>query len=431
MKRVSGNTGCTANDILTAQTLYSGSFIQEVQNTETFYTSLNGSVFQGLPIDILNYGNAWDLYDYALFEYNHNSTIFNNSDFTAADLEILYSLASAQQLKFNTPSGGTTIQAMAGRTLASKVLEQFSHNIDSSGSADKLTLLFGSFEPFLAFFSLSDLATGPSAGSFNSLPLHGSTMTFELFSMHATPPANGNLSAPFPDISDLQVRFLYRNGTAESDTLIEYALFGNGNEAEMTWTDFVYGMGEFSLNDLVDWCIECNTASLFCEALEDNQITNSSSSSSNGKSSGTSGITPVVGGVIGAAVTTALMIILAAALLLFGFRLEQRERNAKGGDLGVLKRSGSGNGGFKGAERLESDTDLRLKGGAGATVVRHERVGSWELNESPTDRKHASLDKEIESGGISSTMDYRRHSEDHGLGNVNPFGDPVKPLDQV
>ena len=99
----------------------------------------------------------------------------------------------------------------------------------------------------------------------------------------------------------------------------------------------------------------------------------------------------------------------------------------------MLRRSGSGNGGFKGAEKLASDTDLRLKGGAGATVIRHERVGSWELNESPTDKKHSSLDKEIESGNVSrvvSKADYGRNSED-GIGNVNPFGDPVKPLDQV
>ncbi|KUJ22936.1 histidine acid phosphatase-like protein [Mollisia scopiformis] len=421
---VAGNTGCTTNDILTVETLDSDPFIQEVENTESFYTALNSSIFSGLPIDILNYGNAWDLYEYALFEYTHNGTIANSSEFTTTDLELLYSLASAQQWTFNTPSEDATIQAMAGRTYASKVLEQFSHNIASSGSTDKLSLLFGSFEPFLGFFALSNLATGPSAGRFNSLPLHGSTMTFELFSF-ATP-SDGNLSTPFPDVGDLRVRFLYRNGTGDSDTLIEYALFGRGNsEADMSWTDFVQGMGEFSLNDLVDWCTECNTASLFCEALEDSQSTNSSSSST-ANSSGSSRISPTIGGVIGAAVTVALMIIVAAALLLFGFRLEHRGNGAKGGDLGVLKRSGSGNGGFKGAERLASDTDLRLKSGAGATVVRHERVGSWELNESPTDRKHASLDKEIESGGITSTADYGRHSED-GLEHVNP----VKPLDQV
>lgn len=84
-------------------------------------------------------------------------------------------------------------------------------------------------------------------------------------------------------------------------------------------------------------------------------------------------------------------------------------------------------GGFKGAEKLASDTDLHLKGGAGVTVVRHERVGSWELNDSPTDRRPSSLDRGIESGRAAN---YARRSED-GIEHVNPFGDPVKAVDQV
>lgn len=415
-----------------AETLSSDAFTKIVESTGPFYTSLSNSVFKNMPIDILNYGNAWDLYEYALFEYMHTN-VTNATDFTVSDLELLNAYASDQQWTFNTPSGISTIQAMAGRTLASKVLEQFSHNIDSSGSTYKLSLLFGTYEPFLSFFALSDLATGPSASKFNSLPLHGSLMTFELYSYY-TPSPNVNLSTPFPAIADLRVRFLFRNGTAGDESLVEYTLFGRGNsQADMSWSDFVQGMGQFSLDDLVDWCTECNTALLFCEALENNQADpNSSPSTHEGNPSGRSGISPVVAGVIGATVTVAAMIIAAAALMLFGFRLEHREKNAgtKGGDLGVLKRSGSGNGGFKGAEKLASDTDLRLKGGAGATIVRHERVGSWELTGGPSDRKHTSLDKEIESAGITRKADYERHSEDD-LENVNPFGDPVKAVDQV
>jgi len=172
---------------------------------------------------------------------------------------------------------------------------------------------------------------------------------------------------------------------------------------------------------------------LFCEAIEGNTI--SSNGSSTSTSSDSKGVSPAVAGVIGATVTIAIFILVAAVLLLLGFRLNYRDRKGAAvgpaGDLGVLKRSGSGaNGGFKGAEKLASDTDLRLKNGAGASVVRHERVGSWELNESPVSpTEHSSLDKQMESGRVVSTADYSRHSEDHGL--ENPFGDPVKPLDQV
>lgn len=429
--RVDGNTGCNANTILADSTLVSDAFTQEVIATYDFYTSLNESVFASLPLDYLNYGNAWRLYELALFQYNHNTTFYNSSSFTADDLELLYAYASAQQWAFYTPSANTTIQAMAGRTLAAKVLEQFSLNIASSGSSDKLTLLFGTHQPFLSFFALSNLATGPSAGRFNTLPLHGSVMTFELYSYAA--PAAVNETIPFPDTADLMVRFLFRNGTAGNEEMIEYSLFNRGNsEADMTWSDFAEDMGKFSLNDLVDWCAECGSQTLFCQALEDNQSTTTPTTST-GTSSGHSGISPAVAGVIGAAVTIALVIIAAALLRLLGFRLEQRgDKNAssRGGDISVLKRSISGNGGFKGAEKLASDTDLRLKGGAGASIVRHERVGSWELNESPAYQKHSSLDKEIEGGGDARRADYGRQSED-GFGNVNPFGDPVKPLDQV
>lgn len=205
----------------------------------------------------------------------------------------------------------------------------------------------------------------------------------------------------------------------------------------MPWMDFVQGMGDFSLDEVVDWCSGCNSITLFCEAIEADTSNNTSTSPST--SSGKKSLSPAIAGVIGATVTLAVLLLAALILGLCGFRLNYHEKR-KGlgagdvGGIGVLKRTGSGKaGGFKGAEKLASDTDLRLKGGAGASVVRHERVGSWELNESPTDRKSGGLDKDIESGRMErvvSGADYGRQSEevdDH----VNPFGDPVKPVDQV
>jgi hypothetical protein len=398
-----------------------------MEATSEFYASLANSVFWDFNPDILKYENAWELYEYALYEYNHNTTQSNTS-FTTADLETLQNLASQQQFAYNTPNSNSTINAMAGRTLASKVLQQFSHNIDSEGVADKMTLMFGSFEPFLAFFALSDLSTGPSASRFNYLPEHGSVMSFELFS-YTTPAAAANDSTPFPDPSELHVRFLFRNGTEDLNPLIEYPLFGRGNsEDDMTWSEFVTGMGAFSLDDIVDWCTDCEAITLFCNSLLDN-VSNGTAASGNGK-----GLSPVIAGVVGATITLGLGIVAGIALCLFGFRLDYHSKDANKGpiaDLSVLKRSASGNGGFKGAEKLASDTDLALKGGAGAAVIRHERVGSWELHESPSgDSKHSSLDKEVESGRVVSTADYGRYSED-AIGHVNPFGDPVKPLDQV
>jgi hypothetical protein len=321
--------------------------------------------------------------------------------------------------------------------LASLVLQQFVHNIESKGVSDKLTLLFGSFEPFLAFFILSNLATGPSAQRFNNLPSHGSIMAFELFSNPTNSSDGQNLSVAFPTNEELFVRFLFRNGTSDTDPMFEYSLFGGGNsEDDMPWGDFLQGMGDFSLNNAVDWCSACDAnALLFCEDI----VIDVSNCTASKASSDKKTLSPAIGGVIGATVTLGAAILVAVILGLCGFRLDYHEKRSKGGvvpdvgGIGVLKRSGSGTaGGFKGAEKLASDTDLTLKRGAGASVIRHERVGSWELNESPTsDRKNPSLDKNIESGRMErvvSGTDYGRHSEDD---QVNPFGDPVKPADQV
>ncbi|EHK99038.1 hypothetical protein M7I_5123 [Glarea lozoyensis 74030] len=186
------------------------------------------------------------------------------------------------------------------------------------------------------------------------------------------------------------------------NTRAPYPIFGRGNsEVDMSWKEFADGMADFALTDVAEWCSSCDAVNLFCEAIEGNISSNNTASTPYVTGGGrSSGVSPTVAGVIGAAVTIAAFIIAALALIFFGFRIDRREKQnpaAKNGDLGVLKRSGSG--GFKGAEKLASDTDLALKGGAGATIIRHERVGSWELNNSPTSGiTHSSLDKEIESG---------------------------------
>jgi hypothetical protein len=291
--------------------------------------------------------------------------------------------------------------------------------------------MFGSFEPMLSFFALSGLSSGPSSFSFQSLPEPGSVMILELFSYSRDGEnAAQNLSTPFPNTSDLWVRFLFRNGTSDDEGITAYPLFGRGlSETDMPWNDFAKGIADFAITDVADWCTVCDAVTLFCQAIESNISNNGTTISYPYVASRNyNRLAPAVAGVIGAAVTLALFIIVALALVFFGFRIDRREKQnpaAKRGDLGVLKRSGSG--GFKGAEKLASDTDLTLKGGAGATIIRHERVGSWELNNSPTSpTTHSSLDKEIES----SRTDYERRSED-GIGNENPFGDPVKPKDHI
>lgn len=420
---------CPTYSISKIQALSSTEYNEQAANTTDFYASLltnGGGVFAALDPSLVDYFRAYDLYEYALYQYIHNSSIYHNM--ALEDLQYLRTLASQQQFQFNTPDQNGDLTTVAGKTLASKVLAQFQQMSDSSGVSDKLTVLFGSYEPFLSFFALSGLTTGSTTKSkFNSLPDHGSVMAFELFS-YIDDSQLYNDSLPFPSTDDLWVRFMFRNGTNETDGLVAYPLFNHGpSSIDMMWSDFVTNMGEFAMNEVSDWCSTCLSDNLFCSEILEN-INGTPEAGDSGKKP----LSPVIGGVIGATLTIGLFIICALVLLLLGFRLDYHEKrkgaeSTEAGGLGVLKRSVTG-GGFKGAEKLASDTDLRLKGGAGVTVVRHERVGSWELNESPTDRKHSSLDKEIESGRQAN---YGRRSEDVGHENVDPFGDPVKAIDQV
>jgi hypothetical protein len=406
-----------------------------MSTTLDFYRSQADTFFSGIPIDLLNYGNAIDLYEYALYQYNRNSSIYNSSS-SPMILNTIYERASEQAQNLSTPSAYSNIQVIAGQTLASYLLQQFNAVITSKGAFDKLTLLFGSFEPMLAFFYLSSLSTSDlTSKHFSVLPEHGSVMAFELFSYVTNTTAQSG-EIPFPSADELYVRFLFRSGTDATDPLISYPLFNRGNsEIDMRYDDFVLEIAKFSLTGVVEWCNACGSVNLFCAAL----LSNESGAGNNpavGSSKG--GMGAVVAGVIGAFVTLLAILLICGVLALFGFRIGYHGRGKKRGAEGVavLRRgsshAGSGrNGGFKGAEKLASDTDLTMvKGGGG--MVRHERVGSWELNDSPV---KTNLDKEIE-GGVKNTervvsmADYGRRSED-GIGPVDPYGKGVQREDYV
>jgi hypothetical protein len=88
----------------------------------------------------IDFGDASNLYEYALYEYRHNYTIYQSNDFTETDLVKLRDLASEQQFALNSPNSEGTISAIAGRTLARKVLQEFQQIIATSGYSTKLTL---------------------------------------------------------------------------------------------------------------------------------------------------------------------------------------------------------------------------------------------------------------------------------------------------
>ncbi|EOO03587.1 putative histidine acid protein [Phaeoacremonium minimum UCRPA7] len=327
------------------------------EDTLDFYHGLWQKIFTAFDLNKANFNNAYELYEYAQYLWTHDESI--REHMTATDLAYLRDLAATQQKDYaNLTVSGNNIGAIAGRTLAAKVVSQLQESFNNAGSVDKLSVVFGSYEPFMSYFALADLVSVPGAGVFNDLPNPGAAMLWELFSV-------GSDTTVYPSEEEMWVRFLYRNGTDSEAAFTEYPIFGNPySESSMRFTDFKAKMAGISVGSVSGWCQTCDSVNIFCEGL----AANTDGSSSAYGAAGSSPVTPAVGGVIGAAVTVAVLgLALLAAMILGGVRIVRHDPVRRNSSLG----------GFKGAEKMASDTDLAVaKGGA-----RHERVGSWELRD--------------------------------------------------
>lgn len=387
-----------------------------------------------MPPSLVTYGNAYPLWEFAQFQYTHNHTVAQN--LAPGDLEVMRNYASQMEFARNgnlSASGtksGDEIRTVAGQTFAGAVLVWLGEIVGSHGNSAKLSLLFGKHQVFMAFFALAGLSQRND--NFKSIPEPGSTMVFELFSK-----VN---STTFPSPKDLWVRFLFRNGTDPSQPLTAYPLFGNGNsQTDLMWGDFLEGIENIANADIGSWCTSCGSLSFFCEAFVDNSNGGGSGSGggSGGASSPSHGMTLQVAGVIGAVVTLGVVaIVLVSAMCCCGIRFHRHGSHRQ-----------SSLGGFKGAEKLASDTDLTVAKVNGATIVRHERVGSWELG----DAKKGSMDKDLERGTgapsvggsparesgtesidrVVSMADYSKRDEDDEVNVVSAFAEPVRVAERV
>ncbi|KAK8038496.1 hypothetical protein PG993_006907 [Apiospora rasikravindrae] len=391
------------------------------------------SVFAGTePFQphLANFDHAYELWDYASYQYNHNATV--RDALGAETLNRLGQLASDQQFDYNgnlSASGlqkGDMIRAIAGRTLAARVSAQLRSQI-AGGYPHKLSLMIGSFEPMLAFFALSQLSDGPSALRFRTIPEPGSAMVFELFSVSddddndsSSSSSSSRKSQQYPDEDDLWVRFLYRYGTNDSQPLTEYPLFGRGNsQSSMKWRDFHSAVADIAVADLSDWCRLCSAPTLYCMAVEANMGDGSCSSWPSTSNGGFGGfrrrMSPTLGGVIGALVTLAVVTLAGiATFFLGGLRVRRRSDRHDA----AVQRSNSF-GGFKGAEKMASDKDLSVARGGG----RHERVGSWEMGGPATPPNVA------RGGETTFGATVVRKLDDDGVSIMGE--EPVKPRETV
>jgi hypothetical protein len=196
--------------------------------------------------------------------------------------------------------------------LAGEVLKYMNDTISSQG-AKKFGIQFGAYATFLSFFGLVDL---PKAnGDFMGVVDYASSMTFELFT-------EKDASAGFPGTEDLQVRFLFHNGTASNTSApVAYPLFGLDSNA-VPWNVFQSRLDMFAIKSTQQWCEKCGNTDGACAAY--------ASKAGNVKAASSGRMSPAVGGVIGAFVTLAVVLgSLAAFMLVGGFTLVNKKRLEK------------------------------------------------------------------------------------------------------
>jgi hypothetical protein len=212
------------------------------------------------------------------------------------------------------------IRAMSGMQLTNEILQYLNGTITSKGKS-KLGIQFGAYASFLSFFGLSNVTAAST--DFYGIPDYASAMIFELFS-------NVTTSTTFPAASDLQVRFLFHNGTSSnSSTPTVFPLFG-GSDMSVPWATFSEKMSSFAVSSTEQWCSLCGNTTGTCAPFSSNTGSSSSSGgSSSGSSSSHHGISAAVGGVIGAMVTLAVLLGLGALVMLVGgMRLVSKKKLA-------------------------------------------------------------------------------------------------------
>lgn len=380
---VQGTVGCTKWISQTGTPFRESEDMREIfNNTRNFYQEvLSASVFEG----VINQGdgnfwNAYEIYEWVKYMYNHNETVFeglDNGNDTLAELETnALALARAKLTRPNTSSSDgddDTIATVAGRTLARRIIDQLRRSISSHGSQEKLSLMFGSYEPMLSFLSIAGLLDRENllSGPFSRFPDQGAAFVIELISDASD---NDSSSDLIPDDEELRIRFYYRENT-DSDTPFElFSLLNSGLGGQsIPYESFVREMTEKGLSTEA-WCDTCDAQQApFCPSAMDldslcsSSSNNSTGSDSNGMYGPDSGrMHPVLAGFIGSLVLAGVLGIIATALyVLAGFRVAR---------VGPAERS-SMVGGFKGPEKKPDDADVGVTSGG----AQQERVGSWEL----------------------------------------------------
>ncbi|KAL9035995.1 MAG: hypothetical protein Q9214_006332 [Letrouitia sp. 1 TL-2023] len=324
-----GASNCAQAAVSSNEYYESADYTELLASTGDFYKSLTPLVNATFSDDAISYKNAYTIFDLLNVATIHNASFPPSGiQFPSSTLSNLRTLADHHEysLAFNASS---SVRAISGSTLAAEIIQALNATITSSSpsspkKAPKLNIQFGAYASFQSFFGLAGLTEANA--DFYGIPDYASSMVFELFTAGSTD--------PFPEPKDLQVRFLFRNGTASNGSQpISFPLFAQPR-TELSWTDFAERMNAFAVGEQGEWCRVCGNSTGVCASTTSSSETQKQGSQDGSGSGG--GVSKAVAGVIGAMVTLVVLLAVEAAILLLGgLRLVRKKRLMSDGGDGV------------------------------------------------------------------------------------------------
>lgn len=324
---IKGDDECPAFNTASKTYTQSDEYKSSLESTRDFYSKFVDPLKEILPAENVSYQHAFEVFDLLNVGKIHNVSVAKV--ISDDDLNQLRYLADRAELGYNY---NKTIPArsIGGQTLAGGFLRQLDQTASTKGKL-KFSLMAGSYDSMLAFIGLTNLTdTDPN---FHGLPDYGSTFAFELFT-------KADMNAFPSNADDLQVRFLFRNGTRGE--LKAFPLFGR-SEDTMSYKDFQSQLGGRAISDPKAWCSTCKSEASFCSQPEYSSSSTDSGSGSNhsvtasgSKEGDNSSLTVAQAGVVGAMTTLGVVLLLGG----LAFLLTRRKRAA--GAPGTEKRVNNG-----------------------------------------------------------------------------------------
>ncbi|KAK2882662.1 hypothetical protein FQN49_000136 [Arthroderma sp. PD_2] len=260
---ISGHTNCPQHTDAVWAFSTTKEYQEIFEKANDFYADLYSRLlFDVYERDKVGVFYAPMIYEYLSYQYLHNPTAKGTISRSDIDQARYFADQWAHATSRNTDASWSKdgILAIGGRSLAYFIVRALQDNEDTKGSSNKLSLVFGGYEPMMAFIQIA--ISAQHREGLGGIPNHGASMIIDLFSVEE----DGPIEYPRSD-TKLMVRFLLRNGTDAFDPetpFIAYPMFGNSlHRTAMPYKEFISRMVD-NMMSTSEWCLGCGSKSGFC-----------------------------------------------------------------------------------------------------------------------------------------------------------------------